>query len=284
MLWLPRATLFGATQLESQTYMAGMHESEWIFAGSDISCELRHQIPQFGQAIFRRIAGDDLNFRINSFQPIPERLEGVLREVSPSWEHQPPDELQQHMKINSGMQPVRLGRKPAGWLLTSLSKGQVGSFDFLDWDDSRREVNVRLSPVQFQKPYRQFKQCLSQLSSEGFESFQHSTVFFPLDIHKLDKQAKQRLDRLIKYIQADERLAGIMISGHADDQGTRRYNKRLSARRAKSVSSYLISKGIEAGLIKQRHYGESRPAIAKRTEQARAANRRANISLSRRGS
>lgn len=283
MLWLPRTALLGATQLESQIYMAGLHESEWVFAGSDISCELRHRVPQFGQAIFRRIAGDDLNFRINSFQPIPEKLNGTLREVSPAWEHEAPDELQQHLQINSGMQPVRLGRKPAGWLLTLLSKGQVGSFGFLDWDDSRRQVYVRLSPVQFQKPYREFKHCLSQLSNEGFESLQQSMVYFPLDIDKLGKQAKQRLDRLAKYIQADEKLAGVTISGHADDQGTRRYNKKLSARRAESVFNYLVSKGVDAGLMKKRHFGESRPAVAKRTEQARAANRRAKISLSRHG-
>jgi sodium-type flagellar protein MotY len=282
MLGLPRFALSAASQLESLIYMAGLHESEWVFAGSDISCELRHQVPQFGQAIFRRIVGSDLNFRLNSFQPIPEKLEGTLREVSPSWEHEAPDELQQLVVIHSGMQPIRLGRKPAGWLLTSLSKGQVGSFGFLDWDDSRRQVFVRLSPVKFQKPYREFKQCLSQLSNESFESLQQTTIFFSLDVDKLNKQAKQILDRLAQYILADEKIVGITIAGHADDQGTRRYNKKLSARRASSVFRYLVSKGVDGGLIKQRYYGESRPAIPKRTEKARAANRRAHISLTRR--
>jgi outer membrane protein OmpA-like peptidoglycan-associated protein len=273
--------LCGATQLESQIYMAGLHESEWIFAGSDFSCELRHQVPQFGNAIFRRIAGEDLYFRINSFQPIPERLEGSLREVSPAWEHEEPDELHQLLEIHPGLKPIRLGRKPAGWLLTSLSKGQVGSFGFLDWNDSRRQVYVRLSPVRFQKPYREFKQCLSQLPQQGYESLRKTTVYFPLDIHTLGKQAKQRLEQIAKYILADEKVAGITVSGHADDQGTRRYNKKLSARRAASVARYLITKGVDATMIKQRYYGESRPVIARRTEQARAANRRASISLSR---
>lgn len=281
MLSRPDLALSGAMPLESQIYMAGLHESEWVFAGSDISCELRHKVPQFGQAIFRRIAGDDLFFRINSFQPIPEKLQGTLREVSPAWEHHLPDDLQQHLVIHTGMRPIRLGRKPAGWLLTSLSKGQVGSFDFLDWDDSRRQVHVRLSPVKFQKPYREFKQCLSKLSTEGFETLKESTVLFALDVHDLDKKAKQRLDRLVKYILADEKLVGITVAGHADDQGTRRYNKKLSARRATTVSNYLVSKGVDAGIIRKRHYGESRPAIPKRSERARAANRRAKISLSR---
>ena len=275
--------LLGSSRLESQIYMAGMHESEWVFAGSGFNCELRHRVPQFGQAVFRRIAGDELHFYINSFQPIPEKLEGSLREVSPAWEHADPDDLEQLLTIHAGMQPVRLGRKPAGWLLTSLSKGQVGSFGFLDWDDSRREVHVRLSPVRFQQPYREFKQCLSRLSGKGFESLKNSTIHFALDVHTLNKQAKRQLDSLAEYILADQKVAGITVAGHADDQGSRRYNKKLSSRRAASVSRYLISKGVDASLIRQRHYGESRPAVAKRTERARAANRRANISLQRRG-
>jgi outer membrane protein OmpA-like peptidoglycan-associated protein len=135
--------------------------------------------------------------------------------------------------------------------------------------------------VQFQKAYREFKQCLSQLSNEGFETLRQSTVLFALDVHELDKKAKQGLDRLAQYILADEKVTGITVAGHADDQGTRRYNKKLSAKRAASVASYLISKGVDAASIRKRHYGESRPAVPKRTERARAANRRANISLIR---
>jgi outer membrane protein OmpA-like peptidoglycan-associated protein len=140
---------------------------------------------------------------------------------------------------------------------------------------------VRLSPVKFQKAYREFKQCLSQLSAEGFETLKQSTVLFALDVHELDKKAKQRLDRLAQYILADEKLTGITVAGHADDQGSRRYNKKLSAKRAATVANYLISKGVDAATIRKRHYGESRPAIPKRTERARAANRRAQISLTR---
>jgi sodium-type flagellar protein MotY len=280
-LCLSCANLFGSPQLESQIYMAGLHESKWGFTGNGFSCELHHQIPQFGEAVFRRIAGEALHFYINSYQPIPEKLEVTLQEVSPAWEHTDPDELQQQFVVHTGMQPIRVGRKPAGWLLTSLSKGQVGSFGFFDWDDSRRQVYVRLSPVRFLRPYREFKQCLSQLSGKGFESLENTTVHFSLDVHILDERAKQQLDRLVEYVLVDEKISAITVAGYADDQGRRRYNKKLSARRAESVARYLISKGVAPGLIKQHYYGESRPAIPKRTQQARAANRRAKITLQR---
>jgi outer membrane protein OmpA-like peptidoglycan-associated protein len=269
-------------ELEDQLYMAGIHESAWEFSGSDFSCDLKHEVPQFGVAHFRRIAGDSLHFFINSFQPVPESVDGVLKERSPAWEHNPPDTLQHKMLILSGMRPMTLKRKQAGWLLTSLSKGQVGSFSFPNWDDSRRQVRVELSPVKFQKPYREFKRCLRQLSkSGGFAELEHSTLHFALDVDRLDKQAELRLAQLAAYLKVDENIRRITIEGHADDQGTRRYNKRLSARRAQNVYNYLSGKGIKRGVMTQRYYGESRPKIAKWTEGARAANRRVEIKLQR---
>ncbi|MEW8459296.1 MAG: hypothetical protein AB2653_03205, partial [Candidatus Thiodiazotropha endolucinida] len=115
-----------AADLEDQLYMAGMHESVWEFSGSDYSCELKHEVPQFGVARFRRIAGENLHFFITSFQPVPESVDGFVRELSPAWEHTPPDTLQLSVAIQTGMRPMALKRKQAGWQLTSLTKGQTG--------------------------------------------------------------------------------------------------------------------------------------------------------------
>jgi outer membrane protein OmpA-like peptidoglycan-associated protein len=268
--------------LEDQRYIADIHDAVWQFSGSDYSCELKHEIPQFGVARFKRIAGEPLHFFIASFQPVPESVEGVLRERSPAWEHNPPDTLQHPVVIKTGMRPMALKRKQAGWLLTSLTKGQVGSFSFADWDDNRRQVRVELSPVNFQKPYREFKRCLRQLPhTGGFAELKHSVVNFALDVDALDSQARQRLTQLAGYILADEKIRHITIEGHADDQGTRRYNKGLSARRAASVYQYLSGKGVKGGMMTRRHYGESRPKIARRNEHARVANRRVEIKLQR---
>jgi sodium-type flagellar protein MotY len=268
-----------AETLDAEIYMARVHESAWSFKGSSAVCELTHEIPQFGHARFLRIAGKDLEFRIDSYQPVAERIEAVLREVSPEWRHAPSDPLEQMVVVASGLHPVRLDRRPAGWLLSSLAKGQIGSFDMLDWNDSRKQLKIRLSPVNFQRPYREFKQCLRQLSGDGFASFRHSSVHFPLDVYKLDAQARDRLKGIADYIKADQGIKAVKIAGHADDQGEARYNLRLSARRAQSVSDYLVEQGVKPSLLVSRHYGESRPKVRAHTEAARAANRRAEIEL-----
>lgn len=268
-----------ANELEAEIYMAQVHESNWTFKGSSAICELTHEIPRFGHARFLSIAGKRLEFHIDSYQPVPERVEAVLREASPAWRHTPPDPLEQMVVLESGLHPVSLDRRPAGWLLSSLAKGQTGSFDLLDWNDSRKQVHIRLSPVGFQRPYRAFKQCLSQLSGKGFDALRRMTVHFALNVHTLDGEARKALKGLVDYIKADHGITAVRIAGHADELGEAGYNLRLSAKRAESVSNLFLKQGIEPALLISRHYGESKPKIRAHTEAARAANRRVEVVL-----
>ncbi len=267
--------------LPDEIYMADVHQSVWRFSGSRAQCELSHEIPQFGEARFRQLAGDELSFRIDAFQPVPERIEGVLKEAPPPWSHDEVDPLEQLITVASGRQPIRLDRRPSGWLLSALAKGRIGSFEMLDWNDSRKRRLIRLSPVNFQQAYREFKQCLLELSPEGFAGLRHSAVHFALDVDRLDDQAQATLRELTDFIKADPRIKAVRIAGHADDQGKARYNQRLSARRAQRVYDFLIAQGVERKLLSKRHYGESRPKLRGRSEAARAANRRAEIELVR---
>lgn len=283
--WLALAGGFSlpthAGELAAEIYMADVHQSTWTFEGSRALCGLTHEIPQFGVARFQRLAGKELSFRIDSYQPVPERVEGMLREVSPAWQHGESDNLEQLIVVEPGLQPIRLDRRPAGWLLSSLAKGQVGSFDMLDWNDSRKLRQIRLSPVNFQQAYKSFKQCLRELESKGFVPAGPTSVHFALDVHLLDGQARNILEPLADYIKADDKIKAVRIAGHADDQGTNRYNMKLSARRARAVYDYLAQAGVERKLMSRRHYGESRPKVRGRSEKARAANRRAEVELVR---
>jgi outer membrane protein OmpA-like peptidoglycan-associated protein len=69
----------------------------------------------------------------------------------------------------------------------------------------------------------------------------------------------------------------ILIEGHADEDGSERYNMSLSMRRAQSVANFLISNGISPNRIDIQAFGESMPAVPGDDEDARAKNRRAVI-------
>ncbi len=231
--------LADASIIKPDIYIAGEHYSEWSFQGSKAKCELKHEIPQFGVSRFLRLAGEELTFQIKSFQRTPNSTEGLIREISPSWVHVKPDPLTSQIELKQGLLPIVLRRKKSSWLLASLAKGQMPSFDFLDWNDTRKEVYVRLSPVNYQKPYREFKRCLKEISDKGFKDYRLHEVHFPLDVHVLGVNEQDLLKQLAFYLIADKSIKTIRIDGHADDQGTREYNMKLSMRRANNVDQFL---------------------------------------------
>lgn len=69
----------------------------------------------------------------------------------------------------------------------------------------------------------------------------------------------------------------IEVAGHTDSIGSDRYNMGLSRRRANTVRSYLISKGIRADRLVAKGYGESQPIASNDTDEGRAQNRRVEL-------
>ncbi|MFZ2002074.1 MAG: OmpA family protein [Candidatus Sulfotelmatobacter sp.] len=62
--------------------------------------------------------------------------------------------------------------------------------------------------------------------------------------------------RFKKHEQYDEDHASLMVVGHADIRGSKKYNLKLSERRAELVKSYLVSQGIPADKIQTRAEGK----------------------------
>jgi outer membrane protein OmpA-like peptidoglycan-associated protein len=71
------------------------------------------------------------------------------------------------------------------------------------------------------------------------------------------------------------------IQGHASSEGDDEYNMDLSQRRAGSVRSYLVAKGVDAGRLSARGYGETVPAATNRNESGRSINRRVEFHILR---
>lgn len=71
----------------------------------------------------------------------------------------------------------------------------------------------------------------------------------------------------------------IRIEGSADERGTREYNFALGARRAESVSEFLISKGVAPSRISTISYGKENPLNPGSDEDAWAQNRNAHTAL-----
>ncbi|WP_109301152.1 OmpA family protein [Aquimarina sp. AU474] len=100
----------------------------------------------------------------------------------------------------------------------------------------------------------------------------------------LTSQAKSLIDTRLMPVLANNPGTKMEIASHTDARGSRTSNKTLSDKRAQSVVTYLISKGVNASRLVANGYGETR--LKNRcadgvtcTERQHAANRRTEFRL-----
>lgn len=73
--------------------------------------------------------------------------------------------------------------------------------------------------------------------------------------------------------------AGLNIIGYTDSKGSDEYNKALGLRRAQSVKDYFEGKGIPMQKLTIESKGEKEPAEDNSTDDGRAKNRRATVTI-----
>jgi len=85
-----------------------------------------------------------------------------------------------------------------------------------------------------------------------------------------DADLKRVADYLKKYPETT-----VTIEGNTDNVGGKKYNQKLSERRAESVKNYLVGKlGVDASRISSAGYGMSKPIADNKTAEGRQQNRR----------
>ena len=86
------------------------------------------------------------------------------------------------------------------------------------------------------------------------------------------------LDRAVKVLQ-DYPEVNLEISGHTDNRGKADYNLDLSQRRADSVKTYFVQRGIASARLQAIGYGLTRPIADNKSQSGRATNRRTEFRL-----
>ena len=100
-----------------------------------------------------------------------------------------------------------------------------------------------------------------------------SNVLFGTDKSNLSSDATMNLDKLVTILNTYPDT-DIEVQGHTDSKGSEAYNQNLSAKRASSVSDYLISRGISNSRIRIKGFGETVPKYDNNTAEGRTQNRR----------
>jgi OOP family OmpA-OmpF porin len=106
----------------------------------------------------------------------------------------------------------------------------------------------------------------------------NADTFFDFDKSTIKPEGRQILDQVASQVNTLN-LETLIATGHTDSIGTEQYNQGLSERRANSVKSYLIDKGVPADRIYAEGKGETQPVATNKTREGRAQNRRVEIEI-----
>ena len=98
-------------------------------------------------------------------------------------------------------------------------------------------------------------------------------IYFDYNKAVIKKVSWPILYEIAKVLKARTSMT-LRIEGHTDNRGGRRYNLRLSRRRARAVRKFLIKQGIDPSRMIAKGYGFSRPIASNKTKAGRDKNRR----------
>lgn len=101
-------------------------------------------------------------------------------------------------------------------------------------------------------------------------------VNFHSDSDQLTGDARAVLDGVAYRLNECDSVP-VRITAHTDSVGADSYNQSLSERRARSVVTYLQSRGIDTGRLDAQAYGESQPIDTNDTPEGRRRNRRVEL-------
>jgi peptidoglycan-associated lipoprotein len=106
-------------------------------------------------------------------------------------------------------------------------------------------------------------------------------ILYDYNKSNIRPDAAVELDKLVVILQENPKIS-VELSSHTDSRGKDGYNLKLSADRAKSAVSYIISKGIASTRITSKGYGETRPVVANaKTEDEFQKNRRTEFKVTK---
>ncbi len=110
---------------------------------------------------------------------------------------------------------------------------------------------------------------------EKYEALrQEQIVYFDFDKSTIQSKYAELLQAHADFLVKNPSVK-VLVEGHADERGTPEYNIALGESRGKAVAKYLQSLGVSDSQISVVSYGEEKPLVKSRTEEAFAKNRRA---------
>ena len=266
-----------------RNYSANQDSSNWeVVKTTRLQCQLNHEVPYYGEAIFKASASKNKNLTFNLDMVVrPENYAiAGLKAVPPSWRSGLPARDIANMKLLKKFDG-ELGNQTAWEMLTELEKGFYPTFYYQDWQNSADKIAVGISSVNFKQAYWAFLQCRDELLPYSFEDISFTVMNYQSNSSKLTKSSQQRLDKIAEYLKNDSTIEFISIDSYTDSYGGRWNNLDLSRKRAKAIKDYMVSLGVDENKVKTTGFGEKRFVDTNDNILGRDKNRRLVIQIAK---
>lgn len=101
-------------------------------------------------------------------------------------------------------------------------------------------------------------------------------IYFDYDKYNIRADQIEPINFNAEYLVKHPNVT-LILEGHCDERGTKRYNYRLGDRRAEAVKKYLVEKGVAAERLELISFGKDRPFMPGTGEVSWQANRRVHF-------
>ena len=146
---------------------------------------------------------------------------------------------------NEGVSEFMLVCDEAGKLIVSKEGYNSKIVDLKMSSEEFTSINVMLDPIE--------KIIVA-------EKIELNAIYFDFDKSNIKAEAAFELDKLVQIMNKYPEMT-VSIESHTDSKGPSSYNQRLSEKRAKTTSQYVISKGIDSSRLSSAGKGESSPVV-----------------------
>jgi len=102
----------------------------------------------------------------------------------------------------------------------------------------------------------------------------HDKIQFEVNKADIKSASHGLLDEIVSVINENPHIKKLSIEGHTDSDGSDKYNRNLSDKRAAAVRAYLTGKGVDEGRLSSVGHGESQPIAENETAAGKEKNRR----------
>ncbi|MEQ8903881.1 OmpA family protein [Ekhidna sp.] len=127
------------------------------------------------------------------------------------------------------------------------------------------------------------KQAVEEKGLDMQEMYTLRSIYFDLDSNDLSESGKTELDKVVKIMTVDQKIA-FSINSYTDSRGSMKYNDELAFRRSQKIARYLIENDIPGSRLILDSYGEQGilnhcDDMTECDERFHAVNRRSELEL-----